>query len=61
MLLFLLQISQYLEEEFIEDHAKTIRNLAGHTADLKQFITANNGQDLSLALYLFDEYLQKAV
>ncbi|XP_041988799.1 soma ferritin [Aricia agestis] len=55
------EIAQYLEEEFIEDHSKTIRELAGHTSDLKQFIVANNGQDLSLALYLFDEYLQKVV
>ena len=55
------EITQYLEEEFIEDQAKAIRNLAGHTTDLKKFITANNGQDLSLALYLFDEYLQKTV
>ncbi|CAH2062191.1 unnamed protein product, partial [Iphiclides podalirius] len=53
------EIAQYLEEEFVEKHAETIRNLAGHTADLKKFILANNGQDLSLALYLFDEYLQK--
>ncbi|XP_045506065.1 ferritin, lower subunit [Colias croceus] len=55
------EIAQYLEEEFIEDHAKTIRNLAGHTSDLKQFIIDNEGQDLSLALYIFDEYLQKTV
>lgn len=53
------EIAQYLEEEFIEDHAKTVRDLAGYTSDLKQFITANEGKDLSLALYLFDEYLQK--
>lgn len=55
------EIAQYLEEEFVEDQAKTIRDLAGHTTDLKRFISANNGQDLSLALYLFDEYLQKTV
>ncbi|KOB52042.1 Ferritin [Operophtera brumata] len=55
------EVAQYLEEEFIEDQSKTIRALAGHTSDLKSFITANNGQDLSLALYLFDEYLQKTV
>lgn len=53
------QIAQYLEEEFIEDQSKKIRELAGHTTDLKKFITSNNGQDLSLGLYLFDEYLQK--
>ncbi|CAH2236760.1 jg14252 [Pararge aegeria aegeria] len=52
-------IAQYLEEEFIEDHAKTIRDLAGHTSDLKQFITNNEGKDLSISLFLFDEYLQK--
>lgn len=55
------EVAQYLEEEFIEDQAKKIRDLAGHTNDLKRFITLNNGQDLSLALYLFDEYLQKTV
>ncbi|XP_050676447.1 uncharacterized protein LOC126973277 [Leptidea sinapis] len=55
------EVAQYLEEEFIEDQADTIRNLAGHTADLKQFIISNEGQDLSIALYLFDEYLQKTV
>nr|1Z6O_A Chain A, Ferritin light chain [Trichoplusia ni]1Z6O_B Chain B, Ferritin light chain [Trichoplusia ni]1Z6O_C Chain C, Ferritin light chain [Trichoplusia ni]1Z6O_D Chain D, Ferritin light chain [Trichoplusia ni]1Z6O_E Chain E, Ferritin light chain [Trichoplusia ni]1Z6O_F Chain F, Ferritin light chain [Trichoplusia ni]1Z6O_G Chain G, Ferritin light chain [Trichoplusia ni]1Z6O_H Chain H, Ferritin light chain [Trichoplusia ni]1Z6O_I Chain I, Ferritin light chain [Trichoplusia ni]1Z6O_J Chain len=55
------EIAQYLEEEFIEDHAEKIRTLAGHTSDLKKFITANNGHDLSLALYVFDEYLQKTV
>ncbi|XP_037299614.1 ferritin, lower subunit isoform X1 [Manduca sexta] len=55
------EVAQYLEEEFIEDHAKTIRNLAGHTTDLKRFVSGDNGQDLSLALYVFDEYLQKTV
>ncbi|XP_059056478.1 ferritin, lower subunit isoform X2 [Achroia grisella] len=55
------EVAQYLEEEFIEDHSKTIRNLAGHITDLKSFITANNGQDKSLAFYLFDEYLQKTI
>ncbi|CAG9106259.1 unnamed protein product [Plutella xylostella] len=55
------EIAQYLEEEFIEYQAKTIRDLAGHTSDLKKFVTGNNGNDLSLSLYLFDEYLQKAV
>ncbi|XP_072943212.1 ferritin light chain [Epargyreus clarus] len=55
------EIAQYLEEEFVEYQAKLIRDLAGHTTDLKKFIVSNNGQDLSLALYLFDEYLQKVV
>ncbi|WP_248786209.1 ferritin family protein [Escherichia coli] len=55
------EVAQYLEEEFIEDQAKCIRDLAGHTADLKKFIASNKGQDLSLSMYLFDEYLQKTV
>ncbi|CAB3261009.1 unnamed protein product [Arctia plantaginis] len=55
------EIAQYLEEEFIEYQAKNIRDLAGHTNDLKKFVASNNGQDLSLGLYLFDEYLQKTL
>lgn len=55
------EIAQYLEEEFVEYQAKKIRDLAGHTNDLKGFVNVNNGQDLSLGLYLFDEYLQKVV
>nr|AAD50240.1 secreted ferritin G subunit precursor [Calpodes ethlius]AAD50241.1 secreted ferritin G subunit precursor [Calpodes ethlius] len=55
------EIAQYLEEEFVEYQAKVIRDLAGHTTDLKKFVVSNKGQDLSLALYLFDEYLQKSV
>lgn len=53
------EIAQYLEEEFIEDHSKLVRQLAGHTSDLKKFIA--HGKDLPLSLYLFDEYLQKTV
>lgn len=52
------EIAQYLEEKFIEEHADQVRKLAGHTSDLKGFITEKN--DISLALYLFDEYLQSA-
>nr|QED22038.1 ferritin light chain subunit [Samia ricini] len=54
------EIAQYLEEKFIEDHATTIRELAGFTNDLKGVIISND-KDLSLALYIFDEYLQKVV
>lgn len=54
------EIAQYLEEDFIEYQGKRIRELAGFTNDLKKF-TDNNGQDLSMSLYLFDEYLQKVV
>ncbi|XP_026313941.1 ferritin, lower subunit [Hyposmocoma kahamanoa] len=55
------EITQFLEEEFMEYHSNSIRDLAGHSINLKEFITTNNGQDLSLALYLFDEYLKKIV
>ena len=54
------EVAQYLEEEFIEYQGKRIRDLAGYTNDLKKFAD-NNGQDLSISLYLFDEYLQKVV
>lgn len=50
------ELNQYLEEEFIEGHADTIRNLAGHTTDLKSL---SKGPDASLSVYLFDEYLLK--
>lgn len=55
-LVFSLQLSQYFEEEFIEKHADTIRNLAGHTSDLKSLLKAS---DASLSVFLFDEYLHK--
>ncbi|KAK3919492.1 Ferritin light chain, oocyte isoform [Frankliniella fusca] len=48
------ELNHYLEEAFIEGHADTIRNLAGHTADLKSL---SKGPDASLSVYLFDEYL----
>lgn len=51
------QISHYIEEEFIESQAGTIRKLAGHVNDLKHLMHGSN--DASLALYMFDEYLQK--
>lgn len=50
------ELTHYLEEEFIKGHADTIRNLAGHTADLKSL---SKGPDASLSVYLFDEYLLK--
>lgn len=51
-----MQLSHYFEEEFIEKHADTIRNLAGHTSDLKSLLKAS---DASLSVFLFDEYLHK--
>lgn len=48
------ELTHYLEEHFIEKHADTIRNLAGHTSDLKNLLKTS---DASLSMYLFDEYL----
>lgn len=48
------ELTHYLEENFIEKHADTIRNLAGHTSDLKQLLKT---PDASLNMFLFDEYL----
>lgn len=51
-------IGHYLEEEFMESQAQTIRNLAGHTSDLKNLLAS---KEASLALFMFDEFLKKAV
>lgn len=45
-----------MEENFIEYQSGTIRKLAGYAMDLKKLLTESN--DGSLAVYLFDEYLQ---
>jgi len=50
------EIAHHLEEKFMEKHRDTIRQLAGHTKDLSTLL---DGPDASLALYLFDDYLQK--
>lgn len=49
-------VAHYLEEEFMEPQAETIRKLAGHTNDLKSLIA---DRDSSLSVFLFDEYLKK--
>jgi len=49
----------FLEKEFVEKHAGTIRDLAGHANDLHQLIKGNT--DPSLAIYMFDEHLKKVV
>lgn len=48
------EISSYIEEEFSHKHADIIRKLSGYVTDLGSF-----SSDPSLALYLFDDYLQK--
>jgi len=53
------EIAHFIEEDFIEGQASTIRKLSGYTNDLKKLIKSDNVNDVSLALYLFDEYLAK--
>ncbi|XP_011303828.1 uncharacterized protein Fer2LCH [Fopius arisanus] len=48
-------VAHYIEEKFIEDQADTVRNLAGHTNDLKNLL---GDRDASVSVYLFDEYLK---
>jgi len=51
------EMSHYIEEAFTEKQAETIRRLSGYATDLTALLSSNT--DASLALYLFDEYLQK--
>jgi len=53
------EVSSYLEEHFLHRHAESVRNLAGHASDLERLLSEN--EQASLALFLFDEYLQKVV
>lgn len=54
------EIAHFIEEEFIEDQAHTIRKLSGYTNDLKKLLKEyKDTNDVSLSLYLFDEYLGK--
>ncbi|KAJ8956767.1 hypothetical protein NQ314_006641 [Rhamnusium bicolor] len=50
------EISSHLEHEFMAKQRDIIRKLAGYTSDLSALL---NTPDNSLALYLFDDYLQK--
>jgi ferritin heavy chain len=51
------EVAHFIEEEFIEGQASTIRKLSGYTNDLKKLF--KDTSDISLSLYLFDEYLGK--
>eukprot|EP01054_Gregarina_sp_Poly1_P006583 Gregarina_sp_Poly_1__6582@NODE_3530_length_1030_cov_8_632399_g2239_i0_p1_GENE_NODE_3530_length_1030_cov_8_632399_g2239_i0NODE_3530_length_1030_cov_8_632399_g2239_i0_p1_ORF_typecomplete_len222_score24_35Ferritin/PF00210_24/6_8e23_NODE_3530_length_1030_cov_8_632399_g2239_i0139804 len=53
------EVSSYLEEHFLHRQAETIRELAGHSSDLKRLLGEN--KQASLSLFLFDEYLQKVM
>ncbi|XP_037814986.1 soma ferritin isoform X2 [Lucilia sericata] len=50
------EMAQYMEEKFLTKQAATVRKLSGYANDLSKLM---NQQDPSLAVYLFDEYLQK--
>lgn len=50
------EMAQYVEEKFLGEQAKSVRKLSGYANDLAKLM---NQQDPSLAVYLFDEYLQK--
>ncbi|XP_061394120.1 ferritin light chain isoform X1 [Musca vetustissima] len=50
------EIAHYIEENFLTKQADTVRKLSGYANDLSKLM---NVQDPSLAVYLFDEYLQK--
>jgi len=49
------EISSFIENKFVHEHAEAIRKLSGHVADLNTMLS---GPDSSLALYLFDDYLK---
>ncbi|XP_056635854.1 ferritin light chain, oocyte isoform [Diorhabda carinulata] len=50
------EISDYIEHEFAHKEKDLIRKLAGYSSDLTKLLS---GPDHSLALFMFDEYLQK--
>ncbi|XP_060529379.1 ferritin-2 heavy chain [Cylas formicarius] len=52
------EVASYLEEEFMHEQRDVIRQLSGYTTDLSTLL---DGPDSSLALYLFDEHLQKEI
>ncbi|XP_043598243.1 ferritin-3, chloroplastic [Bombus pyrosoma] len=51
-------VAHYVEERFIEPQADRVRDLAGYINDLKNLLTGN---DHSVALFLFDEYLKNSL
>jgi len=51
------EVAHFIEEKFLEDQAETIRKLSGYVNDLKRL--SKDTTDVSLALYLFDDYLVK--
>ncbi|KAL3276455.1 hypothetical protein HHI36_011836 [Cryptolaemus montrouzieri] len=50
------EISHYIEEEFVEKEAGTIRELTGYITELSQMLAES--EDNGLALHFFDDYLK---
>lgn len=51
------EVMSHIENTFAHKLRDTVRELSGHTNDLKNLINLNKQN--SLHVYLFDEYLQK--
>ncbi|XP_032685307.1 ferritin heavy chain [Odontomachus brunneus] len=51
-------VAHYIEEHFTESLTERVRQLAGYTNDLKKMLEE---RDPSVSIFLFDEYLQKAL
>lgn len=51
------EVTSYLEEHFMHSQAEKVREFSGYTNDLKRLLA--EPKQSSLALFLFDEYLQK--
>ncbi|XP_028138873.2 uncharacterized protein LOC114333216 isoform X2 [Diabrotica virgifera virgifera] len=50
------ELTDYLEKEVVHEQREIIRKLAGYSTDLSGLL---DGPDSSLALFMFDDYLQK--
>ncbi|XP_049832998.1 ferritin heavy chain [Schistocerca gregaria] len=55
------EVGSYLENEFVHKLAERIRDLSGYANDLIKLLAEDKQPERSLSLYLFDEYLQKAL
>lgn len=51
-------VAHYVEEHFIESLSERVRELSGHTNDLKNLMAE---RDASVSLFLFDEYIKKTL
>ncbi|XP_072748032.1 ferritin light chain [Anoplolepis gracilipes] len=51
-------IAHYIEEHFTESLSERVRNLAGHSNDLKNLL---DDRDPSVSVFLFDEYLKNTL